>query len=65
VTGLRQFQARLRVYDIGDQDDLFDWMWSEFPGMFYVLAQAPPGQDTRLGVYRYGCPRTLAERRYT
>jgi len=52
AAGLQQFQARLRIYDIGDQDGIFAWMWGEFPGMFYVLGQALPGQDKRLGVYR-------------
>lgn len=50
--GLRQFQARLRVYDISDQDGIFDWMWREFPGMSYILAKAAPGQDKRLGTFR-------------
>jgi hypothetical protein len=52
AAGLQQFQARLRVYDIADQDGIFAWMSSEFAGMFYVLGQAPPGQDKRLGVFR-------------
>lgn len=50
--GYRQFIRRLRVFDIGDQDGIANWMRSEFPGLTYILAQAPPGQDKRLGTYR-------------
>jgi len=42
----------LRIYDIGDQDRIADWIWREFPGLFYVLGQAPRGRDMREGVYR-------------
>ena len=38
--------------DIGDQDGIADWMRQEFPGMFYILAKAPPGRDKREGTYR-------------
>lgn len=50
--GLKAFLAKLRVYDIDDQDGLAAWINKEFPGLFYVLAHAPPGQDKRLGGYR-------------
>ncbi len=50
--GLRHFVIRFRVYDIGDQDGIAAWMRSEFPGMHYILAGAPPGRDKREGVYR-------------
>lgn len=50
--GLAAFVAKLRVYDVDDQDGLAAWIAEEFPGLFYVLAKAPPGQDTRLGGYR-------------
>ena len=50
--GLNEFLRRIRVYDIGDQDGIVEWIWSEFPGMFYVLGQAPPGRDMRDAVYR-------------
>jgi hypothetical protein len=50
--GLAQFVRRFRVYDINDQDRIFDWMWSEFPGMYYVLAHADPPRDKRDGAYR-------------
>jgi len=51
-TGLATFVKRFRVYDISDQDGIAEWMRSEFPGMFYILAKAPPGHDRREGVYR-------------
>lgn len=47
-----EFVQRFRVYDINDQDALADWMRSEFPGMFYILASKPEGRDKRDGVYR-------------
>ena len=50
--GWREFAKKFRVYDINDQDSLADWLRVEFPGMFYILAQAPSGQDRRLGTYR-------------
>ena len=46
------FVEKFRVYDINDQDGIADWMRQEFPGMHYILAKAPPGQDKRLGTYR-------------
>ena len=49
---LAKFVKRFRVYDINDQDLLADWMRSEFPGMFYILATKPAGRDKRDGVYR-------------
>jgi hypothetical protein len=50
--GLAEFVKKLRVYDINDQDGIADWMRSEFPGMQYILAKAPPGRDKREGTYR-------------
>lgn len=50
--GLENAIARLRVYDINDQDQIADWMHKEFQGMFYILAKAPEGKDKRLGTYR-------------
>lgn len=50
--GYREFARRLRVYDIGDQDRIVERLWKEFPGLFYVLGQAPPGKDKREAVYR-------------
>ncbi len=50
--GLRKFQDKIRVYDISDQDRIFADIWREFPGMFYILAKAPPRQDMRLATFR-------------
>ncbi len=50
--GWVQFTKRFRVYDIDDQDGIADWMRKEFPGMQYLLAKAPQGEDKRLGTYR-------------
>ncbi len=50
--GLADFVTKFRVYDINDQDGIADWMRSEFPGMHYILAKAPDGQDKREGTYR-------------
>jgi hypothetical protein len=50
--GLARFVKRFRVYDIADQDNIAEWMWEEFPGMFYILATAPKGADKRLGAFR-------------
>jgi hypothetical protein len=47
-----QFQSRLRVFDINDQDGLQPWIFHEFPHLFYILAKAPPGRDKREGAYR-------------
>jgi hypothetical protein len=52
AAGLTEFVRRLRVYDINDQDGIADWMRQEFPGMHYILASAPRGQDKRQGTYR-------------
>ena len=48
----RRFVAKLRVFDIDDQDKIHDWIFEEFPEVFYVLAKTPRGKDTRLGAYR-------------
>jgi hypothetical protein len=52
AAGLAAFVRKLRVYDIGDQDGLADWMRVEFPGMHYILSKAPAGRDRRDAVYR-------------
>lgn len=49
---LRKFQSSLRVFDIDDQDKIHDWLFAEFPDVFYVLSKAPKGADKRLGAYR-------------
>jgi hypothetical protein len=50
--GWREFTRKLRVYDINDQDGIADWMRTDFPGLFYLLAKAPSGRDKREGIYR-------------
>ena len=50
--GLKAFAAKIRVYDTGDQDRIADWMLSEFPGLFYILARPPAGRDRREAAYR-------------
>lgn len=50
--GLAQFVKKFRVYDINDQDGIADWMRTEFPGMFYILANRAHGRDNREGTYR-------------
>jgi hypothetical protein len=52
AAGLAAFAKKLRVYDIDDQDGIAGWMRGEFPGLFYILAKAPPGADKREGTYR-------------
>lgn len=49
---LAAFVRKFRVYDINDQDGIAEWMRAEFPGMFYLLANAPAGRDKREGTYR-------------
>jgi len=47
-----EFTSKLRVYDINDQDGLYEYIQEEFPDLFYILARAPEGADKREGVYR-------------
>jgi hypothetical protein len=49
---LKAFLARLRIYDIDDQDRLQPWIFENFPDLLYVLAKAPPDRDKREGAYR-------------
>lgn len=46
------FVSAIRVYDIADQDGIFPEMWEAFPGLSYILAKAPKGQDKRNSVFR-------------
>ena len=50
--GFAKFAARLRVFDIDDQDKIHDWIFAEFPDVFYVLSKSPKGVDKRQGAYR-------------
>ncbi len=50
--GYRQFIAKLRVFDIADQDKIADWIRAEFPGLTYVISQAPANVDKRRASFR-------------
>ncbi|MCD6051508.1 MAG: hypothetical protein K0Q55_2917 [Verrucomicrobia bacterium] len=52
AAGLKSFISKLRIYDINDQDKIVEWIWAEFPGLWYILASASKGQDKRTGAYR-------------
>ncbi|MCX7048033.1 MAG: DUF1593 domain-containing protein [Candidatus Sumerlaeota bacterium] len=52
ATGFREFAKKVRVFDIGDQDGIAEWIRGEFPGLYYILAQAPSGRDKREATYR-------------
>jgi len=47
-----RFLAKIRVYDINDQDKIFGQMFAEYKLPFYILAKAPEGVDKREGAYR-------------
>jgi hypothetical protein len=46
------FLSKIRVYDINDQDKIFNQMFAEHRLPFYILAKAPDGVDKREGAYR-------------
>jgi len=48
----RKFISKIRIYDIADQDGIFERIWAEHPGLFYILNKAPQGQDKRNAVFR-------------
>jgi hypothetical protein len=48
----KRFMAKIRVYDINDQDKIFRQMYAENRLHFYILARAPEGVDKREGAYR-------------
>lgn len=50
--GVATFVRRLRIHDFADQDDIAEWMWHEFPGVFNVLIKAAPGRDRREAAFR-------------
>lgn len=50
--GLAAFARKLRIHDIADQDGIVEWMWREFPGLFYVLNKSPQGRDRREAAFR-------------
>jgi len=48
----QKFISKIRVYDINDQDKIFNQMFAEHKLPFYILAKAPEGVDKREGAYR-------------
>ena len=48
----RQFISRLRIYDIADQDGIFDEQYPQHRGLFYILNQAAKGEDKRNAAFR-------------
>lgn len=52
AAGLKSFIERIRIYDVYDQDGIANWIWKEFPGLFYVVSKAPKGRDKREAVFR-------------
>lgn len=46
------FVRKFRVYDIGDQDKLADWMRREFPGMHYILSSHRTDETKTNAVFR-------------
>ncbi len=49
---LNAFISKIRVYDIADQDGLFEWIHQRFPNLWYILNKAPEGVDKREAVFR-------------
>ncbi|MCA9191416.1 MAG: DUF1593 domain-containing protein [Planctomycetales bacterium] len=52
TVGLTSAVAKLRIFDIADQDNLAIWIQSQFPGLFYILSKAPNGLDRRQATFR-------------
>lgn len=51
-SGFQVIQSRIRVFDIDDQDKIHDWLFVEFPDVFYILSKAAKGADKREGAFR-------------
>ncbi len=49
---LADFIAKIRVYDIADQDKIYNWIVANFPNLWYVLNMAPDGVDKREAAFR-------------
>ena len=52
ASGLAEFIRKLRIHDIADQDGIVEWIWQEFPGLFYVLNKSHQGRDRREAAFR-------------
>lgn len=48
----QRFISKIRVFDISDQDHIFNQIIAEHPALFYILSKAYPGQDKREGAFR-------------
>lgn len=48
----KQFLSKMRVYEINDQDKIFNQLYGEHKVPFYIQAKAPDGVDKREGAYR-------------
>jgi len=48
----QQFLSKIRVYEINDQDKIFNQLYGEHKVPFYIQAKAPDGVDKREGAYR-------------
>jgi hypothetical protein len=49
---LQKFIRKLRVHDIADQDRIVDWIWREFPTLWYILDKAADSKDKRTAAFR-------------
>lgn len=52
AAGLGKFIEKIRVHDIADQDGIAEFIWREFPGLFYILDRSPHDRDKREAVFR-------------
>jgi hypothetical protein len=49
---LQRFLARLRIYDIADQDGIYSWVREQFPDLFYILNRSRAERDKRTAAFR-------------
>lgn len=47
-----KFISKLRIYDIADQDSLYNYILTEHTYLFYILNNATNGEDKRNAVFR-------------
>lgn len=52
VAEYTEFVSKFRVYDIGDQDGLADWIVEKFPDLYYILSKHTAGKDKRSAAFR-------------
>ena len=48
----KQIISNIRIYDIDDQDGIFDYIKSDFPDVFYLLNKAPKGKNRLEAAFR-------------